>query len=73
MFERYNSTVIFYRGVLPTPSGQCIVADAEAAKVVFTNKKDFGKPIEDYGCVFGALPERGYEEADELDGASLAC
>lgn len=51
MFEKYNSTVVYYRGVLPVPSGQIILADAGAAKCVFTNKKAFGKPIEDYGLV----------------------
>lgn len=51
VMEKYNSTVVVFTGALPTLGGQCVVADAEGAKAVFTNKRQFGKPIEDYGCV----------------------
>lgn len=51
VMEKFNSSVVLYTGALPTLGGQCVVADAEGAKAVFTNKRAFGKPIEDYECV----------------------
>ncbi|KAL8279097.1 hypothetical protein RQP46_008555 [Phenoliferia psychrophenolica] len=48
LMEKFNSSVVLYTGALPTLGGQCVVADAEGAKAVFTNKRAFGKPIEDY-------------------------
>lgn len=32
--------------MLPSPDVQCIVADADAAKALFTDKRSFGKPIQ---------------------------
>jgi hypothetical protein len=48
VFEEYNSSVITYAAALPTPGAQVLVADAEGAKYVFSNKRAFGKPVEDY-------------------------
>ena len=46
--EAFNSSVIVYRGAVPTPGCQVIVADAEGAKAVFADKMTFGKPTGDY-------------------------
>ena len=48
LFARQNSSVLVYRSMIPSPDVQCIVADADAAKAVFTDRRAFGKPIQDY-------------------------
>ncbi|KAK4700935.1 hypothetical protein P7C70_g5303, partial [Phenoliferia sp. Uapishka_3] len=45
------NTVVTFIGVLPQLGSQVVVADAEGAKAVFLNKRQFGKPIEDYGVL----------------------
>lgn len=46
--EKHGSSVIQYKAILPSPGTQCVVADAEGAKEVFSNRRAFGKPLEDY-------------------------
>lgn len=46
LFTRQNSSVLVYRSMLPSPDVQCIVADADAAKALFTDRRSFGKPIQ---------------------------
>lgn len=46
--EQLGCSVIQYKAIFPSPGTQCVVADAEGAKEVFSNRA-FGKPIEDYG------------------------
>lgn len=48
MFEQLNSTVIYFQS-LSTP--QVLVADPEAAAIVFKASKVFIKPIEDYAIL----------------------